>query len=169
MSSTKKVLMVDDEEQFRATTKKLLSRRGFETILAGSGEEAIEKLKENPDVVILDIRMPGMDGHQTLKEIKKRSPDLPVIMLTGHGAMPSAREALVEGAFDYLSKPCDIDILSSKIEEACRHGKIEEPAEEKNVMEVMIPIGEYTTLKGEQTVKEAIFSLKESFVSKVST
>ena len=169
MSSTKKVLMVDDEEQFRATTKKLLSRRGFETILAGSGEEAIEKLKEDPDAVILDIKMPGMDGHQTLKEIKKRSPDLPVIMLTGHGAMPSAREALVEGAFDYLSKPCDIDILSSKIEEACRHGKIEEPAEEKNVMEVMIPIGEYTTLKGEQTVKEAIFSLKESFVSKVST
>jgi DNA-binding response OmpR family regulator len=169
MGSTKKVLMVDDEEQFRATTKKLLSRRGFETILAGSGEEAIEKLKENPDVVILDIKMPGMDGHQTLKEIKKRSPDLPVIMLTGHGAMPSAREALVEGAFDYLSKPCDIDILSSKIEEACRHGKREEPAEEKNVMEVMIPIGEYTTLKGEQTVKEAIFSLKESFVLKVST
>jgi FixJ family two-component response regulator len=161
--------MVDDEDQFRATTKKLLSRRGFETVLAGSGEEAIEKLKENPDVVILDIKMPGMDGHQTLKEIKKQSPDLPVIMLTGHGAIPSAREALVEGAFDYLSKPCDIDILSSKIEEACQHRRREDLDEEKNVMEVMIPIGEYTTLKGEQTVKAAIFSLKESFISKVST
>lgn len=169
MSSTKKVLMVDDEEQFRATTKKLLSRRGFETILAGSGEEAIEKLKENPDVVILDIKMPGMDGHQALQEIKKHSPDLPVIMLTGHGAMPSAREALVEGAFDYLSKPCDMDLLASKIEEACRHGKMELPPEEKSVMDVMIPIEEYTTLKGDQTVKEAIFSLKASFTSKVST
>lgn len=169
MSSTKKVLMVDDEEQFRATTKKLLNRRGFKTILAGSGEGAIEKLKENPDVVILDIKMPGMDGHQALKEIKKRSPDLPVIMLTGHGAMPSAREALAEGAFDYLSKPCDMDILASKIEEACRYGKREEPTEEKNVMEVMIPIEEYTILKGEQTVKEAIFELIQSFTSKVST
>ena len=109
-----------------------------------------------------------MDGHQALKVIKKCSPDLPVIMLTGHGAMPSAREALVEGAFDYLSKPCDMDILASKIEEACRHGRREEPAEEKNVMEVMIPLEEYTTLKGGQTVKEAIFGLKESFTSKVS-
>jgi CheY-like chemotaxis protein len=169
MSITKKVLMVDDEEQFRATTKKLLNRRGFETILAGSGEEAIEKLKENPDVVILDIKMPGMDGHQALKEIKERSPDLPVIMLTGHGAMPSARAALVEGAFDYLSKPCDMDILASKIEEACQHGKKEWPPEEKSVMDVMIPIEEYTTLKGEETVKEAIFSLKASFALKIST
>lgn len=169
MGSTKKVLMVDDEEQFRATTKKLLNRRGFETILAGSGEEAIEMLKENPDVVILDIKMPGMDGHQALQEIKKRSPDLPVIMLTGHGAMPSAREALVEGAFDYLSKPCDMDILASKIEEACQHGKKEWPPEEKSVMDVMIPLEEYTTLKGEQTVKEAIFSLKASFALKIST
>ena len=163
MNNAIKVLMVDDEEQFRATTKKLLNRRGFETLLAGSGEEAIDKLEENPDVVILDIKMPGMDGHQALKEIKERSPDLPVIMLTGHGAMPSAREALVEGAFDYLSKPCDMDILASKIKEASRHGKREEPHEEKSVMEVMIPVEEYTTLKGEQTVKEAIFSLKESF------
>ena len=169
MNNATKVLMVDDEEQFRATTKKLLNRRGFNTIMAGTGEEAIDKLKENPDVVILDIKMPGMDGHQALREIKKRSPDLPVIMLTGHGAMPSARQALVEGAFDYLSKPCDMDVLSSKIEEACRHGRREEPAEEKSVMEVMIPIEEYTTLKGEQTVKDAIFSLKESFTAKVST
>ena len=63
-----KVLMVDDEEQFRETTKKILNKKGFETILAGSGEEAIEKLSEEPDVVILDIRMPGMDGHETLKK-----------------------------------------------------------------------------------------------------
>ncbi len=169
MSDTIKVLMVDDEEQFRETTKKLLKRRGFETLLAGSGEEAIDKLEENPDVVILDIKMPGMDGHQALKEIKERFPDLPVIMLTGHGAMPSAREALVEGAFDYLSKPCDMDLLASKISEAYRHGKRAEAPEEKNVADVMIPIEEYTTLNGDQAVSEAIFQLKESFVSKVST
>jgi CheY-like chemotaxis protein len=169
MIKTIKVLMVDDEEQFRETTKKLLKRRGFETLLAASGEEAIDKLKENPDVVVLDIKMPGMDGHQALKEIKKYSPDLPVIMLTGHGAMPSAREALVEGAFDYLSKPCDMDLLASKISEAYRHGTRAGRPEERSVAEVMIPIEEYTTLKGDQTIREAIFRLKESFVSKVST
>jgi CBS domain-containing protein len=70
---------------------------------------------------------------------------------------------------DYLSKPCDMDILASKIEEACQHGKKERPPEEKSVMDVMIPLKEYTTLKGEQTVKEAIFSLKSSFALKVST
>ena len=169
MSDKIKVLMVDDEEQFRATTKKLLNRRGFETILAGSGEEAIEKLEENPNVVILDIKMPGMDGHEALREIKSRIPDVPVIMLTGHGAMPSAREALIEGAFDYLSKPCDIDILAAKINDACQIKKVEGVSEEKAVMDVMIPVEDYTTLKGNQTIGEAILRLKESFASKVST
>jgi len=112
-----KVLMVDDEERFRATTNKILIRRGFDTIMAESGEAAMEKLKENPDVIILDIKMAGMDGHETLKEIKKQKPDIPVIMLTGHGALPSARQAQEEGAFDYLTKPCDIDVLAGKIKE----------------------------------------------------
>jgi CheY-like chemotaxis protein len=164
-----KVLMVDDEQQFRETTKKLLMRRGFETILADSGEEAIEKLKEGPDVVILDIKMPGIDGHQALKEIKRLDPALPVIMLTGHGAMPSAREALVEGAFDYLSKPCNIDLLSHKIVEAYEHGKKAASVEEKTVAGVMIPIEEYTTISGEQTIMEAIFKLRDSFTTNFST
>ena len=115
MSRKIKVLMVDDEEKFRSTTRKILNRRGFDTSLAGSGQEALDKLKDEPDVVVLDIKMPGMDGHETLQEIKKRRPDLPVIMLTGHGAMPSAREALKHGASDYLTKRCDIDLLASKI------------------------------------------------------
>jgi CheY-like chemotaxis protein/CBS domain-containing protein len=169
MSDKIKVLMVDDEEQFRATTKKLLNRRGFETVLAGSGEEAIEKLQENPNVVILDIKMPGMDGHQALKEIKGRCPDLPVIMLTGHGTMPSAREALIEGAFDYLAKPCDIDILSAKIIDACQQMKTQGVFEEKRVLDVMIPLEDYTTMKANQTIGEAILKLKGSFASKVST
>ncbi len=169
MSEKIKVLMVDDEEQFRSTTKKVLNKKGFDTILAGSGEEAIEKLNESPDVVILDIKMPGMDGHQALNEIKKLSPDLPVIMLTGHGALPSAREALVEGAFDYLTKPCDIDLLASKIEDAYLHGQEPGKAEEKKVSGVMVPLNEYTILNGDQTIEDAIAQLKESFVSKVST
>jgi CheY-like chemotaxis protein len=169
MNQKIKVLMVDDEEQFRATTKKVLDRRGFATIVAGSGEEAIQKLKEAPDVVVLDVKMPGMDGHQALKEIKKRNPDLPVIMLTGHGAMPSAREALVEGAFDYLAKPCDIDLLSTKITEASQQGRKGVVTEEKRVSDVMVPLEEYTILRGEQTIKEAIEALRESFTSKFTT
>ena len=164
-----KVLMVDDEEQFRATTKKILEKKGFETILAESGEEAIKKLKENPDVVILDIKMPGMDGHQALREIRKDKPDIPVIMLTGHGALPSAREALVEGAFDYLTKPCDIDLLASKIADAYEHGKVVEPGVEKKVIDIMVSIKEFTTLTEDRTVQEAVAQLKDTFSPKVST
>ncbi len=163
-----KVLMVDDEEQFRATTKKILDKRGFDTIVAESGEEAIDKIKENPDVVILDIRMPGIDGHEALKQIKKLKPELPVIMLTGHGAMPSAKEALATGAFDYLSKPCDIDLLASKISDAHQQ-KGKKPREEKSVVEIMVPIENYTTLNENQTVSDAILKLKESFSSMIST
>ncbi|MFO8082993.1 MAG: response regulator [Desulfobacterales bacterium] len=162
-----KLLIVDDEAQFRATTKKILDKRGFETILAGSGEEAIEMLESKPDVVVLDIKMPGMDGHETLEEIKKRSPSTPVIMLTGHGDMPSAKKALKGGAFDYLSKPCDIDILSAKIVEAQRH--IGEKPEENTVEDIMIPIDEYTTLTEEHTIREAVDMIKDSFYPRVST
>lgn len=164
-----KVLMVDDEPQFRKTTQKILTKRGFGVILADSGEAAIEKLGEEPDVIVLDVKMPGMDGHQTLKVIRKQHPDLPVIILTGHGALPSAKEALAEGAFDYLAKPCDIDVLSAKITEAYRHGKPSDSAEEKQVKDVMIPIGEYTTLTGESTIQDAIEQLRASFSPQLST
>jgi len=98
------VMMVDDEEQFRATTSRLLQKRGYETTIAGTGEEAIAILKERPqDVVVLDIKMPGMDGHQALSQIKEINPDTQVIMLTGHGTPDSAKESLVRNAFDYLS------------------------------------------------------------------
>jgi DNA-binding response OmpR family regulator len=169
MSHTIRVLMVDDEDQFRTTTQKILSKKGFEAILAGSGEEAIEKLSESPDVVVLDIKMPGMDGHQALKEIKKRFPQLPVIMLTGHGTLPSAKEAHTEGAFDYLSKPCDIGLLTEKIKEAYHHAVKPGMREEKRVIGVMVPIMEYTVLSGEETLKEAVSRLKESFASHLQT
>ena len=164
-----KVLMVDDEEQFRITTKKLLQRRGFETILAENGEEAIRKLEDNPDVIILDIRMPGMDGHQVLKEIKKKDQRVPVIMLTGHGDLESAKISLEDDAFDYLTKPCDISILASKIEEAYQSERKTLSYEEKKVRDVMIPIDEYTKIYIDQNVKEAIIALKDSFLLKIAT
>ena len=165
-----RVLMVDDEAEFRRTTDKILSRRGFVTIMAESGKEALEKLSENPDVVILDIRMAGMDGHETLRAIKKQKPDLPVIMLTGHGDLPSAYEAYEEGAFDYLAKPCDIDVLTGKIRDAYHKGS-SPPREqsEKSVFDVMVPIHEYTTVTGDMTVRDAINALKASFTTKMTT
>ena len=170
MSKTIRVLMVDDEDQFRATTKKILSKRGFEALLASNGREAIEMLSQNPDVVILDIKMPGMDGHEALKEIKKRNPTVPVIMLTGHGTMPSAKEAKAEGAFDYLSKPCDIGLLTEKIREAVQFESAEPGLyEEKRIIGVMVPLMEYTVLTGEETVREAVARLKASFLSPIST
>jgi len=169
MNHVIKVLMVDDEERFRETTQKILEGRGFQMILAASGPEALTKLNENPDVAILDIKMPGMDGHELLEKIRDQNPDLPVIMLTGHGALPSARKALVKGAFDYLTKPCDIALLSSKIRDAYQQAHITAPAEEKQVAAVMVPIEEYTVLRSDLTIREALGALKDSFSSKIAT
>jgi len=169
MNTPIKVLMVDDEAQFRTTTRKILERQGFDTILAASGPEALEKLSLNPDVVVLDIAMPGMDGHETLQRIKSINPNLPVIMLTGHGALPSARSALDQGAFDYLSKPCDVTILAMKIRQAHRMGAKDAAVHERGIMDVMVPIEEYTVLNAGATVREAILALKSSFASKMAT
>ena len=131
---------------------------------------AIEKLNQKIDVVVLDIKMPGMDGHEALKHIKNHSPELPVIMLTGHGDMESAQVSLAEGAFDYLSKPCDIDILTAKIIEAYEEGHKRDGADqEKAVKDVMVPIEDYTTLNVDQTVREVMLKLRTSFSLKAPT
>ncbi|MBT8763985.1 response regulator [Desulfohalobiaceae bacterium Ax17] len=114
------LLLVDDEEGFVTTMTKRLARRGFQVESALSGQEALEKIKRMPliDVVILDVKMPGMDGIETLREIKKEFPLVEVIMLTGHATVESAIEGMKLGAFDYLMKPSDLDQLIAKIEEA---------------------------------------------------
>ena len=156
-----KVLMVDDEERFRTTTAKILSRKGFETILAASGEEAMEKLVEKPDVVILDVKMGGLDGHETLKLIKAQLPDLPVIMLTGHGDVPGAKKAYDTGAFDYLAKPCDVDLLGVKIQDAYDYAT-KAPYVEKMAADIMIPLERYTQIPLDSTVRDAIGALEKA-------
>ena len=114
-----KMMLVDDEERFLSTTKKLLVRKGYDALTAISGIEALEILKShNVDVVILDVKMPGMDGITVLKEIKRRFPVVEVIMLTGHATVDSAVDGLKSGATDYLMKPTDINNLIEKAEEA---------------------------------------------------
>jgi CheY-like chemotaxis protein len=170
MTKKIKVLMVDDETQFRETTRKILQKKGFETLMAANGIEALAQLDKHPDVVVLDIRMPEMDGYQVLEEIQKRYPGMPVIMLTGHGADDSARRTLSHGAVDYLSKPCDIDLLASRIIDAGRHKDIAvDPDRESKVEDVMIPLADYTTLTEDQTVAEGIAELKNSFTCQVHT
>ena len=114
-----KIMLVDDEERFLSTTKKLVERKGYEVFTATSGTEALETLKHHIiHVVILDVKMPGLDGVATLKEIKRLFPVVEVIMLTGHATVESAVDGLKSGAFDYVMKPCDINDLLQKANEA---------------------------------------------------
>lgn len=114
-----KMMLVDDEERFLSTTKKLLEKRGYDVKTAVSGANALEILRaQNIHVVILDVKMPGMDGIETLKAIKKLYPLVEVIMLTGHATVESAVDGLKSGAIDYLMKPTDVTELMKKAEEA---------------------------------------------------
>ena len=114
-----KLMIVDDEERFLATTQKLLQKKGVDVVTASSGAEALEKLRAHSvHVVILDVKMPGMDGVATLREIKRQFPMVEVIMLTGHATVESAVEGLKTGAVDYLMKPADLDQILEKANDA---------------------------------------------------
>jgi DNA-binding NtrC family response regulator len=115
------ILLVDDETIFLETLAKRLARRGLTVHTADSGKNALEVLAAHPvDVVLLDVRMPGLDGMDTLSLIKRGHPAVEVIMLTGHANVDAAMRGMEEGAFDYLMKPADIDDLYHKIEDAFR-------------------------------------------------
>ncbi len=114
-----KLMLVDDEKRFLSTTQKLLEKKGYDVVTASSGLEAIDKLRQQDiHVVVLDVKMPGMDGLETLKVIKSDFPLTEVIMLTGHATVESAVDGLKCGATDYLMKPAAIEELIQKAEEA---------------------------------------------------
>jgi DNA-binding NtrC family response regulator len=115
-----KILLIDDEEAFVSALEKRLKSRNIEVITAYSGEQGLEKLNSEPgiDIVLLDVKMPGIDGIATLREIKKTSPIVEVIMLTGHATVESAIEGMKLGAYDYLMKPCELEELLAKVQEA---------------------------------------------------
>lgn len=121
------VLFVDDEVDFLETLLKRMKKRDLEVSGVKSGEEALEFLDQNSvDVVVLDVKMPGMDGIQALKEIKTRHPLIEVVMLTGHASVEVAIQGMELGAFDYLMKPIDIDDLLYKIQDAYKKKAIHE-------------------------------------------
>ncbi|MCL6621647.1 MAG: response regulator [Syntrophobacterales bacterium] len=119
MNTPMRVLVVDDEARFRTTLSKMLRARGVAAQAVGSGEECLEELAARPyDVVLLDIRMPGLGGMETLRLIKERHPEVEVVMLSGHANLDTAIELLKLGAYDYLLKPCPLDEVLLKIENA---------------------------------------------------
>ena len=169
MNRTIRVLIVDDEERFRTTTVAILARRGFEAKAVGSGFEAVEQVKKGEfDVVVLDVQMPGMDGNRALRDIKKTKPDTAVLILTGHGTPGSALAGLHDGVFDYLLKPCPIDVLASKIREACalKSGLSEK---EPKVKHIMMPLSSFGTIYENQTVDDAVKVILDGFSQALST
>lgn len=119
MAPKAKVLVVDDEERFRITLKKLLTANGLDTNAVGSGMEAIEELQQHSyDVILLDVKMPGMSGIEALAKLKKVDPEVEVIILTGHASVDVAVEIMKLGGYEYLLKPCPMDELLAKIESA---------------------------------------------------
>lgn len=118
-SSRIKLLLVDDEEAYVRILAKRLTRRNFEVTTAFSGVQGIQAArKEDFDVAVLDLKMEDVDGIEVLKVFKRMAPAMEVIMLTGHGSEQAAREGIQFGAFDYLTKPCELEDLIVKINEA---------------------------------------------------
>ncbi|MFP5239961.1 MAG: response regulator [Acidobacteriota bacterium] len=117
--STCRLLLVDDEAEFIETMGKRLARRGLTVHLANSGQQALDIIAGNElDVVVLDVKMPGMDGIEALQKIKALKPDLEVLMLTAHANVEVAMRGMELGAFDYLMKPVELDELLYKIQDA---------------------------------------------------
>ncbi len=139
------VMLVDDEVPFVETMTKRLTKRNLTIVPAFSGPEALRKLEERKDidVVILDVKMPVMDGIETLREIRRAHPLVEVIMLTGHATVETAIEGMKLGAFDYLMKPCEVEILMAKVEEAkAKKSKHEQKIIEARMREITSRMGD---------------------------
>ncbi|QJB58432.1 response regulator [Pseudodesulfovibrio sp. zrk46] len=120
-------MLVDDEVHFVETLEKRLGKRGFEVCATSSGEEALEKLHDfDADVVVLDVKMPGMDGIAVLNQIKTQWPLMEVVMLTGHASVEVAIRGMELGAFDYLMKPMEFQDLIYKVEDAAKQKRLKE-------------------------------------------
>ena len=138
------VMLVDDEVDFVETMTKRLEKRNLEIITAFSGREALDNLEKHAgvDVVILDVKMPGMDGIETLKKMKAGYPLIEVIMLTAHATVESAIDGMRYGAFDYLMKPCAMDELMGKVNDAAREKRLHDAKiKEAHVKEILAKRG----------------------------
>ncbi len=119
-----RVLIADDEVEFLETLGTRMKLRGFEVATVNSGGAAIQAVKQDtPDVMVLDLKMPDLNGLEVLAKLKEDFPALEVIILTGHGSFEAGKEGMEKGAFDYIMKPVDLNQLIGKIEEAYAKAK----------------------------------------------
>jgi len=141
-----KVLMVDDEEDFVTTLSERMKMRDVDSDVALDGEQALQRVEDDiPDVMVLDLKMPGIDGLEVLRRVKKAYPQIPVIILTGHGSEKDEAEARRLGAFDYLQKPVDIEKLvqvmrkayKSKVEDTMAAAAFAEEGEFRTAREIV--------------------------------
>lgn len=113
------LLVVDDEEPFLASMKRRLEVRGFDVICVNRGEKAIEAARSHPvDIALVDLKMPGINGEETLEALRKEHACLEVVILTGHGSVDSAVQCTKKGAYAYLQKPCDLESLLEVLKDA---------------------------------------------------
>jgi DNA-binding NtrC family response regulator len=168
MNGTASILLVDDDAAFRHVMAGELRRLGHQVNTAASGEEAAESARsQEPEIVLLDLRLPGMDGLETLKALRSRHPSLEVIMLTGHGSIDSAIECVREGAFDYVTKPCPLDEIAMRIQRAIERRALRQRA---SLLErALSPADPAASLLGESPEFRRMLHLAELVATRDST
>lgn len=165
--TTLKLLLVDDEDDFRQATATALGRRGFTVTDVADRTEALTAINfERPDVVILDLKMPGMGGIETLQEIREMDATLPVIILTGHGDFDAATAGIKLDIIDFLQKPIDMEQLAKRIRTLLGRD-IKKPMRERTITELMAPPSRYPRLYVDEPVSDAIARLREAFYQPV--
>ncbi|MCF8028976.1 MAG: response regulator [Desulfobacteraceae bacterium] len=137
------LLFVDDEEQFLKSLSKQLEARDFNVITANRGEKALEIARSVPvDVALVDLKMPGINGEQTLKALKEEHQWMEIVILTGHGSIDSAKETIRSGAYEYLQKPCKIDDLLEVLQNAYKKKVMNKNRIEENRMNEMLKLAQ---------------------------
>ena len=162
------ILIIDDEKAIRKTLSEILSYEGYKIEEAGDGEEGLKKFKEKAyDVVLCDIKMPKLDGIEFLDKAREANPDVPVIMISGHGTIETAVEAVKKGAYDYISKPPDLNRLLITIRNAMDKNNLvtETKVLKRKVSRVEEMIGESAPIvKIKETIDKTGMTLSKQFL-----
>lgn len=133
------LLIVDDEEQFLHSISRSLEMRDFKVIAVNRGEKALEEAQKHPiDIALVDLKMPGIDGQETLKALKQQHPWMEIVILTGHGTIESAADCTRSGAFSYLQKPCEFDRLMATLVDAYKQRVMNKKQIEEKKMETLM-------------------------------
>jgi CheY-like chemotaxis protein len=159
-----KLLLVDDEDDFRRATTAALSRRGFTITEAADGAAALAAVQAaRPDIVLLDLKMPGLSGIETLRRIREIDPALPVIILTGHGDFEAAVAGIKLEIVEFLQKPFDVDVLGRRIRSLLEQGPARRPLKERTIAELMVSPSTYPHIMVDRPVVTALEVLQRAF------